>query len=106
MTRLARCLLFAGSIVLSACAGDAARSDSPQAEVPSPARRTAIEWSAVPALLRSGRVVAIVQLHDLTVTLITREGEEFVTREPALDDILAAIRDHAPNADSIVRATE
>ncbi len=48
----------------------------------------------------------MVQLHDLSVTLTTEEGGKFVTREPAIDAIFAAIAMHAPNARSIIVATE
>lgn len=111
MTRLPQCFLFVGAALLAACAaGDPNHNHSPRAQPlaqsMTPDRQVSINWSEVPALLRSGRVEAIVQLHDLTVTLTTMDGGKFITREPSLDAILAAIREHAPNADSIVQATE
>lgn len=107
MMRLAQCVLVLGAALQVACAaGDPGRDVSILAQSPAPIRQISISWSGVPALLRSGRVETIVQLHDLTVTLTTVTGQQFVTREPSLDAILAAIREHAPNADSIVRVTE
>lgn len=111
MTPFAQWYLLPGAAMLVACAAaEPSRNDSsraqPLAQAQAPGRPSSISWSEVPALLRSGRVVAIVQLHDLTVTLTTVDGEKIITREPSLDAILLAIREYAPNADSIVQATE
>jgi hypothetical protein len=73
---------------------------------PSAATAARIDWNRVIELLRSGRVMTVVQQHDLTVTLTTGDDKRYVAKEPTLDAILGAITLHAPNAQSIVVATE
>jgi hypothetical protein len=65
-----------------------------------------VDWNGAIALLRSGRVLAVTQLHDLSVTLTTEDGKRYATTEPTIDAILGAITLHAPNAQAIVIATE
>lgn len=65
-----------------------------------------VDWNQAIALLRSGRVLAVTQLHDLSVTLTTDDGKHYATKEPTIDAILTAIMLNAPNAQSIIVATE
>jgi hypothetical protein len=93
----------AGLGMLAACT--AAVSYAPPDAV-SPASAERIDWNQAIALLRSGRVLAVTQLHDLSVTLTTNEGKRHATKEPGIDAILSAITLNAPNAEAIVVATE
>ena len=93
---------LAGLAMLAACTA-AVSYAPPEAATPAAER---VDWNQAIALLRSGRVLAVTQLHDLTVTLTTDDGRRHATREPAIDAILGAITLHAPNAQSIVIATE
>ncbi|MEQ1578999.1 MAG: hypothetical protein ABL964_00265 [Steroidobacteraceae bacterium] len=102
--RRKRLAMAAGLVMLAACT--AAVSYAPP-DVASPsAAAERIDWNQAIALLRSGRVLAVVQLHDLTVTLTTDDGKRHATREPMIDAILDAITLNAPNAQAIVIATE
>ena len=97
---------IAGIGVLAACAAvapPASPAAAPRASAEAPAQ---IDWNQAIALLRSGRVVAVVQLHDLSVTLTTDDGRRHATTEPTIDAIFSAITLNAPNAQSIVIATE
>ncbi len=101
---------FSGIASLAACATAApyaSREDaSPAATTaPSPVNRR-VDWNQAIALLKAGRVRAIVQTHDLSVTLTLAEGASVITQEPAIDAILAAISMYAPNPQAIVVATE
>lgn len=95
--------MAAGLGMLAACT--AAVSYAPQ-ENSATASTERVDWNQAIALLRSGRVLAVTQLHDLSVTLTTDDGKRHATKEPAIDAILGAITLHAPNAQSIVVATE
>ena len=97
---------LAGFCMLAACTAAvpyATPAAAPQATALAVER---IDWNQAIALLRSGRVAAVVQLHDLSVTLTTADDRRYATKEPAIDAILAAITMHAPNAQAIVVATE
>jgi hypothetical protein len=94
---------LAGIGMLTACTVAAPPEAAPRASAESAAR---IDWNQAIALLRSGRVVAATQLHDLSVTLTTDDGRQHATKEPAIDAIFGAITLHAPNAQAIVIATE
>ncbi len=94
---------LAGIGMLAACTVAAPPEAAPRASAESAAR---IDWDQAIALLRSGRVLAVTQLHDLSVTLTTDDGRQHVTTEPAIDAIFSAMTLNAPNAQSIVVATE
>lgn len=89
--------------LLAACT--AAVSYAPP-DAASPASAERVDWNKAIALLRSGRVLAVTQLHDLSVTLSTQDGKRYATKEPTIDAIFSAITLHAPNAQAIVIATE
>ena len=60
-----------------------------------------IDWNQAIALLRSGRVLAVTQLHDLTVTLTTDEIADAVSaalaaKKPAIVEI--AVEEYFPTA--------
>lgn len=94
---------MAGIGMLAACTVATPPEAAPRASAETAAR---IDWNQAIALLRSGRVLAVTQLHDLSVMLTTDDGRQHATREPAIDAIFGAITLNAPNAQSIVVATE
>jgi hypothetical protein len=71
-----------------------------------PPRVGAISWEEALALLRSGEVRRVAQTHALEVTLETTTGARYTAREPAIDAVLRAVREQAPNADEIAIASE
>jgi hypothetical protein len=96
-------------VVVSVAACAASAPESLQATTAAAATASAeqrVDWNQAITLLRSGRVIAVMQLHDLTVTLNTADGARYITNEPSIDAILAAITRHAPNAQAIIVATE
>jgi hypothetical protein len=66
----------------------------------------AIPWEQALALIRSGEVRMVMQAHALGVTLRTANGDRYTTREPAIDAVIRAVREEAPNAEEIAIATE
>jgi hypothetical protein len=66
----------------------------------------AISWERALALIRGGEVRAVMQTHDLAVTLRTESGDRYTTREPAIDAVIRAVREEAPNAGEIAIMTE
>ncbi len=103
--RFRRFAAAAGFGMFAACTA-AVSYAPPDAASPASAAVEQIDWNQAIALLRSGRVLAVTQLHDLSVTLTTDDGKRHATREPAIDAILSAITLNAPNAQAIVVATE
>jgi len=97
---LKRALVSALLALSLACA-----STSHDAAAPPP-RIGAISWEEALALIRSGEVRRVSQTHALEVTLETRTGARYTAREPAIDAVLRAVREQAPNADEIVIASE
>jgi hypothetical protein len=97
MTRALASVLLALSL---ACAG------APHDAAALAPRVGAISWEEALALLRSGEVRRVAQTHALDVTLETRTGARYTAREPAIDAVLRAVREQAPNADEIAIATE
>jgi hypothetical protein len=79
---------------------------TPPQPTPSQLEREQISWEEALALIRSGEVRSVSQTHALEVSLRTRTGARYTTREPEIDAVLRAVRELAPNADKIVIATE
>jgi hypothetical protein len=95
-----------GLVLIAACTAAVPYSSPEPTAGPAAEATGRIDWNQAISLLRSGRVLAVVQLHDLTVTLTTDDGKRHTTREPTIDAILGAITLNAPNAQAIVIATE
>lgn len=65
-----------------------------------------VSWDEAITILNSGDVTQVTQLHNLTVTLILKDGTHIVTKEPAIDDIWDEIRECGEPCEDIVLATE
>jgi hypothetical protein len=101
-----RLAMAAGLVMLAACTAAVSYAPPEASRGASAEAPQRVDWNQVIALLRSGRVLAVTQLHDLSVTVTTDDGKRYATKEPAIDAILGAITLHAPNAQAIVIATE
>jgi hypothetical protein len=78
----------------------------PDLTAPSPAPQLPIPWPEALALLQSGQVRQVVQLHSLEVHLTLADGRTLVTVEPEIDAIIRAVRQCGPPCDNIQLATE
>ncbi|MGD2027762.1 MAG: hypothetical protein PVI99_08100 [Anaerolineales bacterium] len=87
------------SILLTACgagAGDAEPTPLPEE----------VDWPAAITILRSGDVEQVFQLHDLTVTLVMKDGQEVKTVEPTIDAIFDEVQQCGAPCSDIILATE
>lgn len=65
-----------------------------------------IRWKAAVALIRNGAVKYVAQDHSLRVSLTTKDGHRYVTREPRIDAVWHLIREVDPKREHIRFATE
>jgi len=63
-------------------------------------------WAEAITILHSGEVAQVTQLHNLTVTLILKDGTRIVTKEPAIDDIWDEVHSCGTPCDDMIMATE
>jgi hypothetical protein len=71
-----------------------------------PAPGDTVFWDQIPALLASGNVTQVTQLHSLEVLLVLKNGSTVKTVEPAIDDIFDAIEACGDPCKDIKVATE
>ena len=86
------------SVLLAAC------SAAPQA-TPTPLPEE-VDWPTAVELLRTGEVEEVFQLHNLTVTLIFKDGQQVKTIEPTIDAIFKEVLSCGAPCSRIVLATE
>ena len=94
------------ALAAAALALSLACTSAPPDAVTLPPRVGAISWEEALALIRSGEVRRVAQTHAREVTLETTTGARYTAYEPAIDAVLRAVREQAPNADEIAIATE
>lgn len=90
-------LLF--SVLLTAC-GAGAEDSSP---TPLPDE---VDWETAITILNSGEVEQVFQLHNLTVTLMLKDGQEVKTVEPRIDAIFDEVQKCGAPCSDIMLATE
>ena len=86
------------TVLLTACSAATQNTPTPLPEE--------IDWPTAVELLRSGSVDEIFQQHNLTVTLIFRDGQQVKTIEPTIDAIFKEIQSCGAPCSRIVLATE
>jgi hypothetical protein len=65
-----------------------------------------VSWETAVALLRSGSITGVMQDHSLYVSLESKDGQKYVTREPRIDAVWRVIREVDPKRESIRFITE
>jgi len=73
---------------------------------PGPVSGDTVDWDTAVQLITSGQVVAVVQNHDLTVTLTTADGRTLITTEPSIDEVFTVIEQCGEACSGITQATE
>jgi hypothetical protein len=92
-------VLFLVSLLLTACgAGTPAESPTPLPDQ--------VDWPTAVSLLHTGQVDMVVQLHNLTVTLTMKDGQQVKTVEPTIDAIFDEIQICGAPCSNITLATE
>lgn len=87
------------SVLLTACAAGGEKIEP----TPLPPQ---MEWEDAVSLLKTGEVMQVTQLHNKTVYLTLKDGQETMTVEPALDDIFDQIQKCGASCSNIVLAME
>lgn len=87
------------SILLTACGAGA--GDSEPTPLPDE-----VDWPTAITILRSGDVEQVFQLHNLTVTLVMKDGQEVKTVEPTIDAIFDEVQKCGAPCSDILLATE
>jgi hypothetical protein len=65
-----------------------------------------VDWETAVEILQSGKVVAVSQLHNLSVTLEMDDGSLIETVEPVIDEIFREIELCGSPCEGILLATE
>jgi hypothetical protein len=65
-----------------------------------------VSWDEAQALILSGQVQQVVQLHSLEVQLTLKDGRQVTTTEPNLDDVIRLIDQCGDNCRGIAVASE
>jgi len=86
------------SVLLAACS-----TGMPNTPTPLPAE---VDWPTAVELLNTGEVEQVFQLHNLTVTLIFKDGQQVTTVEPRIDAIFAEVQNCGKPCSNIILATE
>ena len=90
-------LLFLLCVLLLGCGG--ARTEP----TPYPGE---VDWETAIEILNSGAVEMAAQLHNLTVTLVLKDGSEIRTVEPTIDAIFDEVEKCGKPCSGITLATE
>ncbi|NIN69972.1 MAG: hypothetical protein GTO63_35880 [Anaerolineae bacterium] len=99
----ARLILTVGALIFSGCAGLPLGSTAGPTAVPCDSE---IAWEDAVALVHSGRVAGVYQLHSLDVTLVLDDGCTVHTVEPVIDDIFHEVERCGEPCADIRLATE
>ncbi|HKJ28017.1 MAG TPA: hypothetical protein VJ965_10290 [Anaerolineales bacterium] len=91
--------VFVFTLLLTACAAGVEQT------TPTPLPDT-IPWEDAMALLQTGEVEQVVQLHSLKVTLYLKDGQQVDTIEPGIDAIFDEIQQCGAPCSNIILATE
>ena len=65
-----------------------------------------VPWELAVEILNRGEVESIFQLHNLTVTLVLKDGAKIKTNEPVIDAVFDEINKCGQPCSSIMIATE
>lgn len=64
------------------------------------------EWKQAKEMILDGKVESLTQAHDRTVILTLKDGSQFTTKEPVLDDIFRLLQQCGAKCSEIIIATE
>ncbi|MEJ2487903.1 MAG: hypothetical protein P8Y72_15775 [Anaerolineales bacterium] len=92
-------ILLLVSLVVTAC------SAGTQQSTPTPLPEE-VDWPTAVNLLKTGEVDQIFQLHNLTVTLYFKDGQQVKTIEPTIDAIFTEVQNCGAPCSNIILATE
>jgi hypothetical protein len=65
-----------------------------------------VDWPTAVEILNSGEVEQVVQLHNLTVTFLLKDGQEVKTVEPFIDEVFKEVERCGAACSNIILATE
>ncbi|GAA4641635.1 hypothetical protein GCM10023115_01090 [Pontixanthobacter gangjinensis] len=88
---------LASVVLLSACVTNETPADPEPAE---------ISWTEAVEYINSGGVETAMQTHSLFVYLQMKDGREFTTTEPNIDEVFRVIRNCGEPCADIARITE
>jgi len=91
-------LLLLVSVLLAACG---AGTQNLPTQLPEE-----VDWLTAIELLNTGEVEQVFQLHNLTVTLIFKDGQQVKTVEPTIDAIFTEVQRCGAPCSNIILATE
>jgi len=91
--------------LLIACTSKTSEANQPGAEINSTAPQET-EWEQAKELLLAGKVESLTQAHDRTVILTLKDGSQFTTKEPTLDEIFKRVEQCGAKCSEITIATE
>jgi hypothetical protein len=92
-------LLLTLALILAACSG------AVPVDTPTPYPGT-VDWETAVAILHSGEVEQVFQLHSLEVTFYMKDGSQIQTTEPAIDAIFQEVENCGAPCEGIALATE
>ena len=64
------------------------------------------DWERAKELILDGKVETLAQAHDRSVILTLKDGSQFTTKEPALDEIFRLVKQCGAKCSEIMIATE
>ena len=65
-----------------------------------------ISWEKAIKMIHSGEIESVSQTHSLAVSLTTKEGVQFKTKEPAIDKVFQEIKECGEPCSSIIKISE
>lgn len=65
-----------------------------------------VSWEQAVTLIRGGGIEAVMQSHNLQVWMRSKDGRQYLTREPGIDAVARVIREVDPDGKSIRYGTE
>jgi hypothetical protein len=65
-----------------------------------------IDWEAAKQMILGGDVAQVMQAHSLEVYLVLKDGREFTTIEPGIDDVFEVVDQCGEVCKGIIQVTE
>jgi hypothetical protein len=65
-----------------------------------------IDWEAAKQMILGGDVARVIQAHSLEVYLVLKDGREFTTIEPEIDDVFEVVDQCGEVCKGIIQVTE
>jgi uncharacterized protein YceK len=93
------------SLVLSACTSNTSEANKTGEEVNLTIPQET-DWEQAKEWILAGKVETLTQAHNLTVILVLKDGSQFTTKEPVLDEIFKVVEQCSAKCSEITIATE